>query len=282
MMLSHTIFVSWWLCLFAIVTRTSVIDNATIVHHTLNPSVYLLYQVSLSDFQKYIDPRLPVATFGNQAYIVIYFSNESVSYGNTPSLSSYPAIDIYTIVKFKNILSRETLFTSLDNALFVPVCQPYTMQPYGCYLMNSSSSLTVNNQTQTYRFYSSTFITRTNKVAKANLTINFLPTAKVNYNDLSNLAGFYLGNANNQNSAQSLYQRKRLWMRSMIPPIFTLHLYNLFYTDIYNCTISSLQSNYIRAAIGEIIGLNENEPTLCLYTPFTSSDSTIATPAGLG
>jgi hypothetical protein len=107
-------------------------------------------------------------------------------------------------------------------------------------------------------------------------------TQKVNYNDLSSLAGFYLSPANNQNEAQSPYQRGQSDSTNTVLPVSTSQLNNLFYTDVYKCTIDSLQSNYITAAIGNIVDLNENQPTLCLYTPYVTYDSTIALPTIFG
>jgi hypothetical protein len=58
--------------------------------------------------------------------------------------------------------------------------------------MNSESKLSLDNQTETYNFSSSTSILRTNKLAHIDLSVKFQSTQKVDYIDLSTLAGFIL------------------------------------------------------------------------------------------
>ncbi|CAF1051052.1 unnamed protein product [Didymodactylos carnosus] len=117
---------------------------------------------------------------------------------------------------------------------------------------------------------------RTNKVAKVNVTVKFSTNDTIDYNDLSSLSGFYLSPKNDPNAIQSLYERGDK-IDSMLP-IATAMLNNLFYTQVYQCTIKSLQSNYIQAVIDHISGLNGEKPTLCLYTPYSPFSVTIATP----
>jgi hypothetical protein len=45
---------------------------------------------------------------------------------------------------------------------------------------------------------------------------------------------------------------------------------------VYECTIDSIQSNYITTTIGNIVDLNENQPTSCFYTPYYTYSQTYA------
>jgi hypothetical protein len=110
-MFSRTIFYSCCLCLFVTITGGGLINTLTTIPHVIQPIVFLIYEVDVSDLQAYIDPRLKVATFDNKAYVVIFLSNESVSYGSNflplgigVSIGSYPAADIYIYIQLLNIM----------------------------------------------------------------------------------------------------------------------------------------------------------------------------------
>ena len=110
--------------------------------------------------------------------------------------------------------------TILDNPTATILCQPYSCIPYDCHQMTPGSVLALTNQ--------------------------------------NTLVGFYLGPQNQQNAIQSLYQRGGNPLRNLLP-VAVSNFNDLFYTQVVECTIEHLQSNYIKATIGPILGLNNEQ-----------------------
>ncbi|CAF3942604.1 unnamed protein product [Adineta steineri] len=262
------------------VMNDDTLQNVVFAPHILSPSVFLIYEVDSEDFGEYIDSRFSLVTLNNKSYIVMYVSNETAYVNDALQsvLKSFPAINVYTTVNYTNTLSRQALSESLPNPLFASICEPYTIQPYKCYQLSTDSYFSLNNQSKIFDFYSSVLNPPINTLVTVNLTVEFNPSEKIDYNDSSSIAGIYLNPVNNIDETQSMYQYGQPCPVNTIEPIFRAHLYNFFYTDLYQCTIKNLQSNYLTTIIGNIKGLNENKPTWCFYAPYHFYKTTNAKP----
>ena len=267
---------------FSYLVYSSAVQDLTSVTHILNPALFLIYKVDATDFQKYIDPRFQIATFNGHAHIVIYFTNESAYYAATPpttnSSNQFQGVDIYTIVNYTNVLRREALSAILKNLTAALACEPFAQEPYGCHKMNNESTVSLDNQTEIYSFYSTATILPSRQLAKANVTVHFHSEKSINSDDLTTIGGFYLGRENNQNEIESLY-RKGSNVILGLPLIYTARLNGIYYSQVLECTIQHLQSNYIRTIIGSIQGLgNEQHPVACFYAPYGRYNVTAALP----
>ncbi|CAF0947203.1 unnamed protein product [Adineta steineri] len=177
---------------------------------------------------------------------------------------------IYTIVEYNNTLGREILATAFNFTSSAIAGNLYQAPPYGSRLMNLGSIIfSANNQTGEYHFSSSTTTLTSPLEAKIDVTVNFNNKNQehLNYNDQNELVGFFLSDANNQHAIQSRYQKN--YGSIFDGPVLQGSIIDLEYTQVTNCVGYCVNSNYIENLIGNIQGLDENDPAACFYVPYT-------------